>query len=227
MTRDNSSPPLGAGAIPSPPRPLGWILPVTIVASVIGLIAMLALPVLLGAGRALDDHGSGSGLGLGLGLGSRTYSDPKHRVSVTLPDAWYDDTQPDAGTDVDRGKEPGYRIPDIEAESPSGTTYLSLLVFDHDLTAAAREHLDYVDGVCADLGCIRRGSVDTLQIDGHQAYQQVITHPADPDIGTTQTMVTTIRTPHLLTVIEGEFDEGDADGLAELRTAVATTRIQD
>jgi hypothetical protein len=195
---------------------------VTLVASVIGLIAVLVLPILLGAGGAI-----GSAVGEVAGAGEQTLSDPQHRVSITIPADWYDDTEPDAGTDVDRGKEPGYRIPDAEADAPSGTTYLSLSVYDHDLTAAAREHLDQVDDVCADLGCIRRGYVETIEIDGHQAYQQIVTHPDDPDLGSTQTMVTTIRTPHLLTVLEGDFDEGDGDGLTELRTAVASTRIQD
>lgn len=154
---------------------------------------------------------------------TQVISDPTHRVSVTVPGSWSDMTGPDAGKHVDQGED-SYDVPDLEAESGYfSDDYLTVYLHAGAGTGAAQtEHAAAVKDLCADDGCLDKGPIEALQVNGLPALEQRLTHPYDGS-----SFLLTVSSPTLTVTAEMAQwdDESTPEHEAELRKILESVRV--
>jgi hypothetical protein len=156
--------PLGVGGVPAGRRRWPWV-----VAGATALVLAVCAVLALALGRA----------------GTKTLMDPAGTVSVAVPRSWYDNTG-DPGSDPD---EP----PVLAASNLWQSRWMEVDRFpvgeDDDLRSF---HAEGVDHECAATTCTHRTGPTALTVAGHEALEQVVTHPSDADGGASSSLTLTV-----------------------------------
>ncbi len=155
--------PFAPGAVPVPRR-RPWVVTVG-TASVLVVCAVLTLVL----GRP----------------GTKTLMDPAGSVSVAVPRSWYDNTG-DPGSDPDAP-------PVLAASNLWQSRWVEVDRFgvdDHDDLWSF--HTEGVDHECASWTCTHQSGPTSLRVGGHEALEQVVTHPADADGGASSSLTLTV-----------------------------------
>lgn len=117
--------------------------------------------------------------------GTKVLYDGARTLSVTVPRSWYDNTG-EPGTDPD--------VPPVLAASNLWQS--QRIEVDRYPTAdddtLATFHAEGVDDECAHWACTSRTSPRRLSVAGHEALEQVVTHPADADGGASTSLTLTV-----------------------------------
>lgn len=125
---------------------------------------------------------------LALGLGrpvTKTLTDPTGTVSVAVPRSWHDDSG-DPGVDPDS-------TPVLAASNLWQSRWTEVDRFEVDGTDDLMSfHTDGVDHECAAWSCTHRSGPSHLTVAGHEALEQVVTHPADADGGASSSLTLTV-----------------------------------
>jgi hypothetical protein len=120
-----------------------------------------------------------------VGSATKVLHDGARTLSVTVPRSWYDNTG-EPGTDPDVA-------PVLAASNLWQSQRIEVDRFrvEDDATLAGF-HAEGVDAECARWSCSSRTGPTGLRVAGHEALEQVVTHPADADGGATTSLTLTI-----------------------------------
>ena len=117
--------------------------------------------------------------------GTKTLIDPGGTVAVAVPRSWYDNTG-DPGTDPDAP-------PILAASNLWQSRWLEVDRFEVDDADDLRSfHAEGVDRECAGWTCTTRSGPRALTVAGHDALEQVVTHPSDADGGASSSLTLTV-----------------------------------
>ena len=144
-------------------------------------------------------------LALALGrAGTKTLIDPAGTLAVAVPRSWYDNTG-DPGSDPDAP-------PVLAASNLWQSRWMEVDRFQVDDGDDLRSfHADGVDHECAGWTCTKRTDPKALSVAGHDALEQVVTHPSDADGGASSSLTLTV------------WLDGEAVELYAVATAVGDT----
>lgn len=117
--------------------------------------------------------------------GTKTLIDPGGTVAVAVPRSWYDNTG-DPGTDPDTP-------PILAASNLWQSRWLEVDHFEVDeADDLSSFHTEGVDHECAGWPCTARSGPRALSVGGHDALEQVVTHPSDADGGASRSLTLTV-----------------------------------
>lgn len=117
--------------------------------------------------------------------GTQTLTDPTGSVAVAVPRSWYDDT-PDPGSDPDAP-------PILAASNLWQSRWMEVDRFEVGATDDLRSfHAEGIDHECGGWTCTQRSGPKSLTVAGHDALEQVVTHPADADGGASSSLTLTV-----------------------------------
>ena len=116
---------------------------------------------------------------------TRTLMDESGTVSIAVPRSWYDDT----GTLGSGPDEPSV----LAASNLWQSRWVEVDRFDVDDDDSLQSfHADGIDHECASRRCTGRTGPQALAVAGHDALEQVLTHPGDADTGATRSLTLTV-----------------------------------
>jgi hypothetical protein len=117
--------------------------------------------------------------------GTKTLIDPAGTVAVAVPRSWYDNTG-DAGSNPDAP-------PILAASNLWQSRWMEVDRFDVDDVDDLRTfHTEGVDRECAGWPCTTRSGPRALTVGGHEALEQVVTHPSDANGGASSSLTLTV-----------------------------------
>jgi hypothetical protein len=117
--------------------------------------------------------------------GTQTLTDDSGTVSITVPRSWYDDT----GSSRKDEDDPAV----LAASSLFQSRWVEVDRYAVDDGDTLRSfHADGVDDECASWTCTDRTGPEVLTVGGHDALEQVLSHPSDADGGATRTLTLTV-----------------------------------
>lgn len=119
------------------------------------------------------------------GAGTKTLMDPAGTVAVAVPRSWYDNTG-DPGSDPDAP-------PILAASNLWQSRWIEVDRFDVEADDDLRSfHAEGIDHECAGWTCTHRSGPKVLTVAGHDALEQVVTHPSDADGGASSSLTLTV-----------------------------------
>jgi hypothetical protein len=127
-----------------------------------------------------------AGLAVTLGRATtKTLMDPARTMSIAVPRSWYDNSG-DPGSDPDSP-------PVLAASNLWQSRWVEVDRYDVDDTTSLRDfHAEGVDDECSSWTCSDRSGPKPLRVSGHDALEQVVTHPSDADGGATSSLTLTV-----------------------------------
>lgn len=121
--------------------------------------------------------------------------DAQSRVTVRVPRAWSDYTEPDLVRDPTRDRSApqndAWSTPVIDAESPLGGQIVVVYVEPVATRPLPEAHAAGVAEVCHDGDCASRGQPEATTIDGRPALQQLVTFADDAGAA----VIATVQSP--------------------------------
>lgn len=153
------------------------------------VVVAAALVVVLAGAAALGQLVSSS---------SKVVADGQGRVSLRVPRAWIDYTEPDP----DRAQTPDEEedfggLPDVETTSLLAGSDVVVYLDPPASGGLSEAHQANVEDACEQWTCLDQGSPERVIIDGQPGVQQVLTH-FDDDEGAAVAVLLTVQGPDLM-----------------------------
>lgn len=116
---------------------------------------------------------------------TKTLMDPARTVAVAVPQSWYDNSG-EPGSDPDAP-------PILAASNLWQSRWMEVARFEVGDSDDLRSfHAEGVDHECAGWTCTERSGPRARTVAGHEALEQVVTHPSDADGGASRSLTLTV-----------------------------------
>lgn len=98
-------------------------------------------------------------------------------MTVTVPRVWHDETQPEAGGWVGKGKD-SYRAPDLRAGNFVHERSVAVTI-EPRVRGLAELHQAEVENFCTYRACVDRGQPVAVEVNGRRGLEQLLAHAGE------------------------------------------------